>query len=68
MFNGQIVLLNEVEDEVRELWSDANLNNDEIFKTTLGHLMTCYPVIAQYIIEQESTITDSDDILISWWW
>lgn len=60
----------EVEDEVKKIWSESyDLGNDNYYlKSTLTDLIYSYPVIAQYVIEQNLDIAEDDTILIHWWW
>lgn len=59
----------EVEDEVRKIWVNSDLGNDtSIYKTTLQELIYDYPIIAQYIIEQNLDIQEKDLLFIHWWW
>ena len=59
----------EVETEVKKLWKDYSLGNDNfILKSDVQDLMEDYPVILQYVKEKEPDIKDDEKIIIHWWW
>lgn len=59
----------EVERQVREMWSDYDCGNDRyVIKTDLATLRDSYPVVAQYVAEQQPDIGEEELILVHWWW
>ena len=59
----------EVEDEVKKLWSDYDLGNDNyILKYSHKWHGLDYPIIAQYIKEQIPNLPDDEEVIIHWWW
>ena len=59
----------EVENQVKEMWESWGLGNDSsVIKTNLSDLEADWPIVAQYVKEQEPEITEDELILIHWWW
>lgn len=59
----------EVQEEVARVYSDSdNLYNNSYWKMTLHELICDFPIIAQYLIEQDLNIELNDIILINYWW
>ena len=55
-------------EEVRQLWSDHNLSNDNyIYKTNLDNdLFKMYPRI--YFWLEHKKIKENEEVIIHWWW